>query len=76
MRSLFVSLGMIFPTALVFPKTGERSHRTVILKFIHCFIEQLLTLKEYLLFQLVIPLLVTARKQLSSVVTIGTIAEL
>jgi len=70
-----MSLGMIFPTALVFPKAGGRSHRTVILKLIRFFIEQLLALKEYFLFQLVAPLLVTARKQLSSVVTIGTTIE-
>lgn len=66
---------MIFPTALVFPKSGERSHKTVILKLIRFFIEQLLTLKEYFLFQLVTPLLVTARKQIPSIVTIDTIAE-
>lgn len=45
------------------------------LKFIRFFIEQLLALKEYFLFQLVAPLLVTARKQIPSIVTIGTTTE-
>ena len=75
-RSLFVALGKIFLTVLAFPKTERRSHKIVILKFIRCFIEQLLPLKEYFLFQLVAPLLVTARKQIPSIVTIGTTTEL
>ena len=71
-RSLFVAQGKIFPTVIAFPKTEGQSHRTRMLKFIRFFIEQLLPLKEYFLFQLVAPLLITARKQIPSIVTIGT----